>query len=201
LGDVYHVSGSAWREGYAQRDSEYLAARKEIFAPCAAAALYKRDAIVETGGFDEDFFCYFEDVDLGFRLRLLGHRSMLVPEAVVYHVGGATVGGRHSDFAVFHGQRNLVWAYLKNMPWPYFWLYLPQHLLLNIISVLRFVIKGQGRVVLRAKWGALRGLRKMLGKRRSIQATIRTPRRSIRAVMATGLLTPYRRALATMHNQ
>lgn len=200
LGDVYHVSGSAWREGYGQPDSQRPPGPKEIFAPCAAAALYKRDAVIQAGGFDEDFFCYFEDVDLGFRLRLLGHKSMLVPEALVYHTGGATSGGRHSDFSVFHGQRNLVWAYFKNMPWPYFWLYLPQHLLFNIISVLRFVAKGQGRVILRAKWSALLGLPKMLRKRRVIQANIRAPGRSIRAAMATGCLAPYRRALEATRN-
>lgn len=200
LGDVYHVSGAAWREGHGQPDSQYPAGSREIFAPCAAAALYRRDAVLDAGGFDEDFFCYFEDVDLGFRLRLLGHRSMLVPDALVYHMGGATSGGAKSDFSVYHGQRNLVWSYFKNMPWPYFWLYLPQHLLFNFVSVVLFILRGQGGIILRAKWSALLGLPKMLKKRRAIQAGIRAPRQQIRAAMLSGWFAPYRRWLETMQH-
>ena len=96
----------------------------EIFAPCAAAALYRRAAFLEAGGFDEHFFCYMEDVDLGFRLRLLGYRCGYAPAAIVHHVGSGTTGAR-SPFTVYHGHRNLVWTYVKNMPTPWFWLYLP----------------------------------------------------------------------------
>ena len=198
LGDVYHVSGAAWRDGHGGPASDHPGHDGEIFAPCAAAALYRRDALLEAGGFDEDFFCYFEDVDLGFRLRLLGHRSRLVPEAVVYHLGGATSGGRKSDFSVYHGQRNLVWSYFKNMPWPYFLLYLPQHLMFNLASVLLFILRGQGGVILRAKWSALRGLPRMLGKRRLIQAHRRASARAVRAAMCAGWLAPYRRGLEAM---
>lgn len=195
LGDAYHVSGAAWRIGYGRRAS-FPIREAEIFSPCAAAALYRREALLAAGGFDEDFFCYFEDVDLGFRLRLLGYRSLLVPAAVVSHRGAAASGGRHSDFAVFHGQRNVVWTYIKNMPAPYFWLCLPQHILFNLAALPVHLAGGRGGVVLRAKWSALCGLPKMLGKRRAIQAARRAPRRSVRAAMHSGWLAPYRRWLA-----
>ena len=198
LGDVYHVSGAAWRAGHGCPNDGRIDRPREIFAPCAAAALYRREALLDAGGFDEDFFCYFEDVDLGFRLRLLGHRSLLVPDAVVHHAGGGTSGGRHSDFSVFHGQRNLVWSYVKNMPGGYFWLYLPQHLLFNLASVLLFTLRGQGGVVLRAKWGALRGLPKMLAKRRVIQKRRRVAPGAVRAAMLAGWLAPYRRGLQSL---
>jgi GT2 family glycosyltransferase len=110
------------------------------------------------GGFDEDFFCYFEDVDLGFRLRLAGHRCLLVPGAVAYHVGYATTERRHSDFAVYHGHRNLVWTYVKNMPGVLFWLLLPLHIALNLVTIIWFSLKGQGGVILKAKWDALCGI-------------------------------------------
>ena len=67
------------------------------------------------GGFDEDYFSYHEDVDLGFRLRLRGLSCMLVPQAIVHHVGSASTGKR-SDFSVYYGHRNLVWTYFKDMP-------------------------------------------------------------------------------------
>jgi hypothetical protein len=64
----------------------------------------------ETGGFDEDYFCYVEDVDLGFRLRLAGFRCLYVQQSVAHQSGLCTTGGQHSDFALYHGHRNLVWT-------------------------------------------------------------------------------------------
>ena len=193
LGDVYHVSGAAWRQGHGQTANSLPDEPREIFAPCAAAALYKRSALLEADGFDEDFFCYLEDVDLGFRLRLLGHQAILVPTAIVHHLGGGASGGKQSDFAVYHGQRNLVWAYVKNMPRSCLWRYLPQHLLFNLIAILHFAGRGQARAVLRAKWHALRALPRMIRKRRAVQAGKRVPDERIRALLAKGWLAPYRR--------
>ena len=168
-GDTMHVCGLAWREGHGQAISQGAIEPRAIFSPCAAAALYRRDALEAVGGFDEDFFCYFEDVDLGFRLRLAGHRCLLVPDAVAYHAGSATTGGQHSDFAVYHGHRNLVWTYVKNMPGALFWLLLPLHIALNLVTIIWFSLQGQGVVILKAKWDALCGIPCMWKKRRQVQ--------------------------------
>ena len=158
----------------------------EIFAPCAAAALYRRSTFLEVGGFDQDYFCYFEDIDLGFRLRLLGYHCRYVPDAVVLHVGSA-VTGRRSSFSLYHGHRNLVWTYCKNMPALLFWIYLPQHLLLNLGTVAWFALRGQGIILLRAKWDALRGLPRCWRQRRVIQASRRISSWSLRQMMSHGL--------------
>jgi len=102
-------------------------------------------------------------------LRLAGHRCLYVPKSVVHHVGSGTTGGQHSDFAVYHGHRNLVWTFVKNMPGLLFWLLLPLHLVLNLASIIWFTFRGQGRVILRAKRDALLGLPKMWRKRQQIQ--------------------------------
>ena len=167
-GDIYHISGLVWREDHGNAADASTLKMKDIFSPCAAAALYRKDAFIEANGFDEDYFCYVEDVDLGFRLRLLGYRCLYVPESVVYHVGSATTG-KHSDFSVYHGHRNLVWTYVKNMPGILFWILLPIHLALNFITVIYFVMRGQGGIILRAKWDAIKGISKMWRKRRQIQ--------------------------------
>jgi GT2 family glycosyltransferase len=167
-GDCYQASGLPWRSGMGLPAALSPTAPREIFAPCAAAALYTRGALREAGGFDEDFFCYMEDVDLGFRLRLAGYRCLTVPDAEVLHVGSATTGKR-SPFYVYYGQRNLVWTYVKNMPGVLFWLFLPLHLALNIAGVLRYTLSGQFRVVWRAKYDAIHALPKIWAKRREIQ--------------------------------
>lgn len=170
IGDIYHMSGLAWRGGHGMRQQARDLVAREIFSPCAAAALYRRQVLEDSGGFDEDFFCYQEDVDLGFRLRLAGHKAMYVPDAVVHHVGSASTGGQWSDFAVYHGFRNPVWVFVKNMPGALFWLLLPLHAALNLASILLFSMRGQGSVILKAKWDALLGIPRMWRKRRAIQA-------------------------------
>ncbi len=171
LGDNFHMSGMAWRLGHGAARADSAVADKEVFAPCAAAALYRRDALVALSGFDEDFFCYFEDVDLAFRLRLAGHKCMLVGNAMVHHVGSATTGDQKSDFAVYYGHRNMVWCYVKNMPFGLFWLLLPLHLMANGATIIRFVLRGQAGTILRAKWDAIKGIPRMWKKRQMIQAS------------------------------
>lgn len=185
-GDVYAVSGLAWRRDHGRPAPGRRLESEEVFGPCAAAALYRRQALVEAEGFDESFFCYFEDVDLSFRLRLLGHRCLYVPQAIVHHVGSAS-SGRHSDFSVYHGHRNLVWAFWKNMPAPLLLLHLPLHLLLNALSLALFTWRGQGRALWRAKRDALRELPRVLRERRRVQAARRIGARELRTVMAGSL--------------
>jgi GT2 family glycosyltransferase len=170
IGDAYHISGLPWRVGHGDPSAVAPSSPVEIFSPCAAAAMYRCSAFRQVGGFDEDFFCYVEDVDLGFRLRLAGYKCLLVPASVVHHVGSGTTGGKRSAFATYYGHRNLVWAYVKNVPAPLFWLCLPLHLLMNLAMILWGALRGEGRVMLRSKMAAIKGIPKMWAKRATIQS-------------------------------
>jgi len=185
-GDVYHVSGLGWRRHY--NYPVYEASEPfRVFSACGATALFPRADFLAVGGFDEDYFAYHEDVDLGFRLRLRGLDCMLIPQAVVHHIGSAS-SGKASDFAVYHGHRNLVWTFFKDMPALLFWLYLPLHLVMNLVFILYFAAQGRGRVILRAKWHALRGLPSMLRKRKQAQGPGNVG--SIHAAMERNWLAP-----------
>jgi GT2 family glycosyltransferase len=164
-GDVYHVSGLSWRAGHGRPLHPDHLEEREVFSVCAAAALYRRDAVVAVGMFDEDFFCYLEDVDLGFRLRLAGHAARHVPSAVVRHVGSSSSGGRHSPFAIYHGHRNMVWCFVKNMPQPLFAGLLLPHLAQTIVTFLVMWRRGRAHAFLVAKRDALAGLPAILRKR------------------------------------
>ena len=168
-GDCYHFSGLVWRQGHGRAvpDSKGY---QEVFSACGAAAMYRTSTALEAGGFDEDFFMYVEDVDLGFRLRLQGESCLLAPDAVVTHAGGVSSGGQRSRFATYHGHRNLVWCYIKNMPSSLLILSLPLHLLMTIIVVIRLGFRGQLATVLAAKRDALKLIPSMWRKRREIQA-------------------------------
>jgi GT2 family glycosyltransferase len=184
-GDVYHVSGASWRRDHGVPAERGASVPGEVFGPCAAAALYLRSALEDVGGFDERYFCYHEDVDLAFRLRLRGHRCWYVPDAVVDHVGSA-ITGRRSEFSTYHGHRNLVWTFVKDMPSPLLWRYLPLHLLMNVAAIAVCAARGQLGTILSAKRDALMGLRAVISERRRIQATRTAGPRELRAAMTAG---------------
>jgi GT2 family glycosyltransferase len=189
-GDSYHVSGRAWRKGHGMAATRWPPGDAETFGPCAAAALYRREAFEEVGGFDERFFCYFEDVDLAFRLRLRGYTCRYVHEAVVQHTVSA-VSGYRSDFALYHGERNAIWTFVKNMPTPLLWMYLPQHVVLNSLALVTYPWRGQGKVVLKAKIDALRGLSDVLRQRTAIQRERRVSPWVLRRAFTHGIFAPY----------
>jgi len=169
-GDVYHISGRVWRGGWGQKVPQHSPAVRPVFSPCAAAAMYRREVFNKAGGFDEDFFCYLEDVDLGFRLQLTGHPCLLVTAAIVHHLGSVSAGGQHSDFATYYGHRNLTWCFVKNMPGALFWWLLPIHLGMNLIGFCVLAFRGQGAIFLKAKRDALSGTPAMWRKRAQVQA-------------------------------
>jgi GT2 family glycosyltransferase len=184
-GDCYHVNGVAFRrDGGAP--SDVVRETGETFSVCAAAVLYRRKDFLAIGGFDESFFCYYEDTDLAFRLRLDGQRCLYVAEAVARHVGSVTAG-LSSEFTVYHSARNQTWTFVKNMPGPLLWLYLPQHLLLSALIVLRAIPQRRGLAALAGKRDALLGLPRVLRKRRRIQANRRVGAFEVRRTMSRGL--------------
>jgi len=89
----------------------------EILWPDACAALYHRKVFEETGGFDEAFFAFGDDADLGLRARLLGWSAWYVPTAVVHHRHSASFGA-YSPLKVMLVERNRLLLAIKNFPWP-----------------------------------------------------------------------------------
>ena len=141
----------------------------------------------ELGGFDEDFFASHEDVDLSYRARLLGYRCRYVADAIVRHHGSATIG-RISDFAVFHGQRNLEWLYVKNTPSSLLFTTLLSHVMYVGAAAVHFARVGALGVFVRAKVAALAGMPTALAKRRQVQRTRRVDAAQLRPLLETGWL-------------
>ncbi len=193
-GDNYHASGLVWRNSYGLPVAKSGTAEKEVFSACGAAAVYPKQAFESVGGFDDDYFAYTEDVDLGFRLRLAGIPCWYLPSAVVHHVGyGST--GHGSDLSVYYGQRNLVWTYFKDMPGFLFAILLPGHLLMNLGMILYSCFRKQGRVTFRAKRDAFANLGMILKKRRAIQKQRKTSEISLMKIIDWNPFSPFMKLL------
>ena len=159
-------------------------ATQEVFGVCGAACMMPKAVFDEIGGFDEDFFASHEDVDLSYRARLRGYRCRYVADAIVRHVGSATLG-TVSAFSVFHGQRNLEWVYIKDTPGSLLWATLPGHIVYDVAAGVHFARIGMLGPYLRAKVAALCGLPRMMRKRAAIQRARRVAASAIAPLLDT----------------
>ncbi len=89
-GDVLRRDGVCEQRGRLRADDGRFDVPGEVFSACAGAAVYRREAVLAVGGFDERLFSYLEDVELGLRLRLAGWRCRWEPRAVARHAGGGS---------------------------------------------------------------------------------------------------------------
>ncbi|HEY2805441.1 MAG TPA: glycosyltransferase family 2 protein [Gemmatimonadales bacterium] len=105
----------AWNVGRGEPDGPAYRTPREILSACAGAAAYRRSVFESVGWFDERFFAWFEDVDLGLRAQLAGFRCWYEPAAVVRHWGSATAA-KMSDRKVFLTVRNGLMLFFKTMP-------------------------------------------------------------------------------------
>ena len=122
----------------------------EIFAASGAASLYRIETLQDVGLFDEAFFAYYEDVDLGFRMQNRGWKVGYEPGAVVYHKVGMT-SGRMKGFTTYQTLKNLPMLIWKNVPFPLLWRVLPRFYIAYTLFFVRAFQRGYG-------WYALKGV-------------------------------------------
>ena len=180
-GDGYLRCGGAFKRWHG-RPAQIADESGEVFGACGAAFLIRRSLFDELGGFDEDFFMVYEDVDLSYRARLSGARVWYAADAVVRHAGSAVLG-RVSDTAVYLGQRNLEWTWIKNTPASLWWRSLPGHLLYTLAAGAAYARRGQFGPWLRAKASVLGAGRRLWRKRVDVQRRSRVPAASLWSAM------------------
>ena len=181
-GLTIYPDGLSIGRGHSEPQAEY-SQREEVFSGSGCASLFRREMLDEIGLFDEDFFAYAEDTDLGWRARLAGWKAYYVPEAVVYHHHSRKFGP-YSALKAFLVERNRIWVAFKNFP--------PSLLCLSpFYTGVRYFYQGiaaltrrgaSGRfgddsspfrlipIVLKAFLSGLAGLPRVLRKRKQIQS-------------------------------
>lgn len=193
-GDAYLLFGIPWRGGFGRPASE-MPARGWCFSACGAAAMYDRSLFVELGGFDERFFCYCEDVDMGFRLQLSGHDCLFVPDAIVRHAGSG-ISGRASAFSTYHGTRNRIWAYAKNMPTALLLVTLPGHIVLTLYILARNAFTPRFKPMMK---GLRDGLKGATNIRRQPNWRVRAPSSSLTEIASRMAWNPWRMSARKTH--
>lgn len=120
-GHLIYLDGQNRGRGTGERDQGQYDAVAEVLWPDGCAAMYRRSLLEQLGGFDEDFFAYADDAELGLRARIAGWQCLYIPTAVVRHHRGATLGvasARRLELI----ERNRVLLAAKLFPWSLLWL-------------------------------------------------------------------------------
>ena len=123
-GDWFTTTGMPFPRGRGEVDHNQYDKETVVFGGSGGASMYRRCVFEDIGLFDEDFFAYYEDVDLSFRAQLHGWAVEYAPTAIVYHKLSAT-SNKLGYFAVKQSAKNFWLLYIKNVPSPLFFKYLP----------------------------------------------------------------------------
>jgi GT2 family glycosyltransferase len=182
-GDVFTWAATGGRRGHGERDAGQYDQPRAIFGACGGAVVFRRSAIMRVGEFDEDFFAFYEDVDWNLRAQLAGLSCRYVPSAVVYHMGSATIGRGLSDFTRYHLWRNALWIIAKDLPAGALVRHAPHLALGQAINLAVAVRDRKLGIWLRVWRDALRGLPRVLKKRRDVQARRRITLAQLDAVV------------------
>ena len=169
-GDELSLNGNAGCRGNGEEDGEFYDTQCYVFGACAGAAVYRRSLFVDVGLFDEDFFAWYEDVDLDLRLQLRGHKCMYVPTARCYHKRGGTVKMNSPFFVRMITRNNLLYV-TKNFPLSIILLKSPRIVVSRVRTWINHAKEGNGEAVL----GALGEYARML------PATIRKRQKNLAA--------------------
>ncbi len=128
-GHLFYPDGLNRGRGCGEKIENFDLSFCEVFYPDGCAAAFKREIIEKGGFFDEDFFLYGEDTDLGLRYRLMGYKCVFMPSSIVYHIHSGTAG-KFSAEKAYYVERNRIYVMVKNFP-----------LLLILISPLFTVVR------------------------------------------------------------
>lgn len=156
------------KEGYKVN----LKKEKEREVLSANLPIMRMSAVRKTGLFDEDYFLYFEEADLSWRMWLLGYRVLYYPKAVLYHARGITTDRFPRPPILESTYKNRIDSLIKNLEFKNLIWIIPQHLILCFSGVVIFVLKGRFKeayAILKGTIMPFFGIRKIITKRKVVQ--------------------------------
>lgn len=158
-----------------------------IFGASGGDSLYRVKMLREIGLFDEDFFAYFEDVDLSFRAQLANWKAVVTTDARAYHRISAT-SSRIKGFATYHSLKNWPLTIIKNVPKGLLPIVVPRFLLAYLMFIgSSVVVHRHPLLTIEALWKVLTLLPKKAHERRAIQSAKRVSNEYLLSIMTQDL--------------
>lgn len=141
-GDFYTSWGLPYPRGRGETGLTKYDHQTDVFGASGGASLYRMKMLDQIGLFDEDFFAYYEDVDISWRARLAGWKIQYAPKAVARHGIGNT-SARIKGFTTFQTLKNLPLLALKNVPGRLYVRLWPRFFVAHLLFSLRALSRGQ----------------------------------------------------------
>jgi O-antigen biosynthesis protein len=175
-GQAYHVCGWATNRGYGQSLNPSHLQSTEILGPSGSSGFYRRTALERAGSLLPEYGAYLEDVDLSFRLRWAGYRSIYEPASRVRHRGHSSYG-QDNDRVVRMLARNEEFVYWMNLPTRDLLRSMPAHFGFLVVRLARKTLQGRLRPYLAGKMDAIASVGLIRQRRRQLHelAGDRTP--------------------------
>lgn len=184
-GDQYSTIAMPFPRGRNQKDIGQFDTAGYVFGATGGASLYRADMLKSIGLFDEEFFAYFEDVDISYRAQLAGWRVWYEPKARAYHHVGGT-SSKLGDFARYHTIKNFFMLYAKNMPAKLYWKYGPNFLYQALRLMAGSILRGKGLVFFKGFLKAFSNTPHLIRERRRIQKNKKVTTRYIDSILYHG---------------
>ena len=181
-GEIFTTWGVHFPRGRKEEDLGQYDKNLDIFGASGGASLFSTKTLKETGLFDEDFFAYYEDVDLAWRIQLAGWKTVFAPEAIVYHHINAS-SSRIKGFATYQSIKNLPWVIWKNVPTSLLWKILPRFLLIYIMFIGSALARAQFIPVIKGIFMSAILFPKKLWQRLKIQKNRKVSRKYILSIL------------------
>lgn len=169
-GDFYTTWGLPYPRGRAEPVSDVHDASIAVFSGSGGASMYRSELFRQIGLFDEKFFAYYEDIDIGFRAQLAGWKVLYAPKAIAYHKIGAT-SGKIKGFTTYQTMKNLPMVFWKNVPRRFIPTIFPRIFLAYWSMMLKAIISGRGAPALKGQLVFLKNIPHTFRERRRIQSS------------------------------
>lgn len=186
-GDTYTTWGIPYPRGRDESAGKQYDGSPWVFGGSGGASIYRSSMLEDIGLFDEDFFAYYEDVDISFRAQLAGWKVRYEPSSQAYHATSST-GSKIKGFFTYQTIKNYPFIFWKNVPLRLFPIMLPRFVLAYGIFVLK------GLVMPRRTWYTIKGLfmttmllPKKLTQRYTIQKSRKVSSRYIESILTWDL--------------
>lgn len=154
-GESYTIWGLPFPRGRNQPDEGQYSKAEYVFGGSGGASLYRADLFKQVGMFDEDFFAYYEDVDISFRAQMAGWKVRYMPEAKAYHSIGST-SSKMGDFARYQSAKNFLLLYARNMPRKLYLKYFVPFTLQFCRMAITSLARRKFSVFIKGTWAALK---------------------------------------------
>jgi len=176
VGSFFTKTGFLYHFGFGHKDTKKLRRVIPLFSAKGCALMLRKSLIDKIGLFDNDYFAYFEETDLCWRIWLAGFKIFYIPDSYILHKGWGTTRRMNFSFINFHSYKNRMFSLIKNLSFGNLIIILPINICFSIIASIAHLFKGKIKEsfsIWKAFYWLVMNIKKITAERKCIQEKVR----------------------------